>query len=778
MTDITLATANSRKAKKYRQITIPLEDFYAKFEEPIRTPENVTEYQAMPKDQRDDVKDVGGFLPADLDDGRRSSTTVKASFGITLDADHADAGFVSRVKEVLPCQGVIYSTHSHTPEHPRHRLAIPLESPVSPDQYGALARLVANEIGMDYFDDTTYQPERLMYWPSCPIDGEYEYHRLYGPLLKPEDYLSKLADWRDVSQWPTSSRQTAITQRQVAAWQQDPLTKTGIVGAVGRALTIEDAIETQLSDVYEPSIIEGRYSYIPADSSSGLVTYDHKFAYSHHATDPACGRLLNAFDLIRVHKFPHANEQTSFNQMCEFAVQLDAVKAELAAERQARAAADFDDGNWETGLTYTKQGLLEHSYNNLELILAHEPALQNIRYNLLAHQIYATDLPWKRPDHPAWRDGDTAQLCSLVHGKYAEFSARNFEIALTKVSEDRMYHPIRDYLNALPAWDNVPRVETLFITYLGAEDTEYVRAVSRKTIVAAVARIRTPGIKFDSIPVLNGGQGIGKSTLIGKLGREWYSDSLSLADMKDKAAAEKLQGKWIIELSEMAGIKKMDVETVKSFASRTDDQYRPSYGRVVESHPRQTIIIGTTNNDSGFLRDVTGNRRFWPVRVTGHSTKRPWDLTDTEVDQIWAEALVLHAAGEELYLTGDIAAVALEEQRDALETDDRTGIVANYLETLLPPNWDSMDTGARIDFLRDPDGPTQPLGTTRREQVSNIEVWCECFENRRNDIRKNDSYEIEAMIKAIGGWKRLDTIKTGRLHIPIYGYQQIYVRAE
>lgn len=224
-------------------------------------------------------------------------------------------------------------------------------------------------------------------------------------------------------------------------------------------------------------------------------------------------------------------------------------------------------------------------------------------------------------------------------------------------------------------------MDTLLIDYLGAEDTLYVRAVTRKTLVAAVARILKPGTKHDSILVLNGKQGIGKSTLFSRLGGKWYSDSLSISDMKDKTAPEKLQGYWILELGELAGIKKMDVETVKSFITRTDDKYRPSYGRAVESHPRQCVIVGTTNSDGGFLRDIIGNRRFWPMRVTGSGTKHARELTG--IDQIWAEALVKYAEGEELYLKGKIAEAAFAEQRDAMENDDREGLVAEYLETLL-----------------------------------------------------------------------------------------------
>jgi putative DNA primase/helicase len=559
---------------------------------------------------------------------------------------------------LFPYRCAVYSTHSHTPEAPRLRVVIPLSRDVNPDEYAALSRLVVEEIGMDFFDDSTYEPERLMYWPSVPSDGEYVFKIIGGDELNPDKYLAKLSDWRDCSLWPTSSRQSEIIRRSIRL-QQDPLTKDGAVGAFCRAYSIEDAIKTFLSDVYEPSAMAGRYDYIPADSSAGVVFYDGKWAYSHHATDPACGKLLNAFDLVRIHKFSDFDEKAGFKAMCGFAVEDEKVRVLMAEERIAAAEEDFpQDENWAAALEREKSGVLKNTLGNLLLILNRDEHLAGIRYNRLANQIYGENLPWERPHEP-WRDADTAQLVAYIDKRYGTFSARNYELALTKAADDRAYHPIREYLNGLPAWDRIPRIDTLLIDYLGAEDTPYVRAVTRKTLVAAVARIKRPGTKHDSILVLNGRQGIGKSTLFARLGGKWYSDSLSISDMKDKTAPEKLQGYWILELGELVGIKKMDVETVKSFITRTDDKYRPSYGRAVESHPRQCVIVGTTNSDGGFLRDITGNRRFWPVRVTGNGTKHPWELSD--IDQIWAEALVRYAEGEELYLTGELAAAAFAE---------------------------------------------------------------------------------------------------------------------
>ncbi len=166
------------------------------------------------------------------------------------------------------------------------------------------------------------------------------------------------------------------------------------------------------------------------------------------------------------------------------------------------------------------------------------------------------------------------------------------------------------------------------------------------------------------------------------------------------------------------------METVKSFITRQDDKYRASYGVNVESHLRQSIIVGSTNAESGFLRDITGNRRFWPVRINGEAQKKPWELDDDTVKQIWAEALTIYRRGEILYLRGDEAEEAAYEQTAAMESDDREGIVRNYLDTLLPEEWDSMSLYERRNFLTGSEfGGDTHNGTVRRETVSNIEIW-------------------------------------------------------
>ena len=563
--------------------------------------------------------------------------------------------------------------------------------------------------------------------------------------------------------------------------QADPLEKPGIVGAFCRAYTIEEAIEAFLTDVYEPSSMNGRYDYIPADSAAGVVVYDEKFAYSHHATDPVCGKLLNAFDLVRLHKFWELDENVgldtppgklpSFKAMSDLALGDDKVKAVFVGERIAQASAEFSDEDWQNGLELDKSGHVKNTLHNLTIILENDPNLKGVVFNqLLDGMEIKGEVPWKHPSK-FWRDADDAQLISYVDAHYGTFSARNYDIAVTKVADDRAYHPIREFIESLPEWDKVPRVDTLLVDYLGAGDTAYVRAVTRKTLCAAISRVLRPGCKFDSMLVLNGPQGVGKSTLIAKLAGEWFSDSLNLGDTKDKTAAEKLQGYWILEIGELAGLKKAEVETLRSFLSRQNDIYRAAFGKRATPHLRQCVFFGTTNAESGYLRDTTGNRRFWPVKTPGSGKKQSWNLTHEEILQIWAEALVYVRQGEKLYLSAEMDALAKDEQREAMESDEREGLVREYLDTLLPERWAEMDLFERRNFLSGSDfGGLQEKGTVRRTSVSNMEIWCECFGKERANLRRTDSNELTGILARLG-WKRAES----KVRIPLYGPQYVFV---
>ena len=783
-----IAYGNSRMDKKWKNTDISWEDFCSRVKTTQRTTETVEENRKMRKGGQDSIKDVGGFVGGHLKDGRRKKGNVLSRSMLTLDMDYGTSTIWEEISTFFPYQCCIYSTHKHTPENPRLRLIIPLLRDVGEEEYAAVSRMVAKEIGIDLFDDTTYEPERLMYWPSTSRNGIFVYEEKDGSLLDPDVFLNKYDDWRDTSTWPVSSRQSEVIDRSLKE-QADPLSKEGVIGTFCRTYSVSSAIDMFLKDIYEPSAMTGRYDYIPADSSAGVILYDDKFAYSHHATDPASGRLLNAFDLVRIHRFGHlddrATESTppsklpSFINMCEFAIQDDEVKAQFAKERMEQATIDFTEDNWQTALELDKQGKIKDTLDNIVLIIRNDSELESIAFNKHRDGIDARDgLPWEQMKG-GWNDSDNAALKVYLSNKYGIYSPTKTKDAILAVAAERSYHPIKEYLDHLPEWDGIDRVETLLIDYFNATDNSYTRAVTRKMMVAAVARIHHPGTKFDSVLILNGPQGIGKSTFFAKLAGDWFSDSLTLTDMKDKAGPEKLQGYWILELGELAGMRKTDVEVVKSFISRSDDKYRASYGVNVESHPRQCIIVGSTNAESGFLRDITGNRRFWPVRISGDGKRKAWQMSVYDVEQIWAETLVLYAKGEKLYLEGSDVELATNEQADAMESDEREGLVRTYLDTLLPDDWNALSLYERRNYLNGSEfGGESRVGTVERTLVCNMEIWCECFGRDASAMKPADSYAIAGIMKKINGWNKYQGNKNGTSNFPIYGRQRCYEKNE
>ena len=778
MRQLAIAYGNNRQAKTWVNKTITFDDLKERLKNTIRTPESAEEYAKFNKAKRDSVKDHGGFVAGALKSGRRKIDTVEFRSMVALDGDRIDKEFLDSYEEKTPYTSVLYTTHSSTDAEPRVRLVYPLTRDVTPEEFVAVSRYLAQMLGIDYFDECSYQPNQLMYWPSTPANGTFVYKETDKGWLDPDSILSAHPEWKDPTRLPTSSRESRANSAATQA-VQDPLAKEGTVGLFNRVyFPITKAIEKYLSDVYEPTDNENRWHLIQSSSMAGVeIIEGGKFVYSHHAKDPAYLKLCNAFDLIRIHRFGDKDDKASFTAMCELAMQDEEVRVLATKEKLAEAETEFTqaDDDWMKHLHYQpRTGILENSVYNLNLILSNDPDFKNFAFNELAGRIQITGpLPWDRPEgNTFWRDADTAQLKSIIDIRYLPFTSRNHDVAFTKIADDRHFHPVRDYLDGLPEWDGIERVEDVFIRYLQADDTPYVRAVTRKTFAAAVARIYCPGIKFDCVPVLDGDQGIGKSTIVKDLvTSDYYSETLSLTDMDDKSGAEKLQGFWTVEIGELAGMKKADIEKVKAFLSTCDDKYRPSYGKVVESHPRQCIIIATVNGERGYLRDITGNRRFWIIKLHQKKQKKTWNFTPEYRQQFWAEAKEIWKSGEKLYLEGDLLDDAEKAQQAAMEVDERVGMVEEYLSTMLPDEWATMDLGERRDYLHGSEfGRVNRKATTVRTEVSNAEIWCECFGKTLQELKPSDSYSIAALMGQITGWVRTTSVKRQ----PLYGRQRIY----
>lgn len=792
---IDLATAHSRIAKKWRNRHWLWSELLQRCSETKRTGETAAEYARMSKEEQSNVKDVGGFVGGYLSGGIRKNANVMYRTVATLDIDYGTVNVWDDFTMAFGFAAMIYSTHKHSSKTPRYRLVFPLSRQVSPAEYEPLCRKIAAEIGIDLFDDTTYELPRLFYWPSTSKDADFVFDYQDGPACDVDAILSQYVDYKDVSAWPLSSREGDVIAHEIKK-QGDPTEKPGVIGAFCRAYSIEDAIDNFLSDKYEKTGHDGRYTYKLGSVAGGLVCYEGKFAYSHHETDPASKQLCNAFDLCRVHLFGAQDEgsraldvtrKPSYAAMQEFAAKDKAVKLLMARERAQAAADDFDglddaelpedyNDEWKAELEYTKSGKLLCNIANIILILENDPALAgHIVHDLFTGMDSAKDgLPWNKNANQ-WTDTDDANLRVWLEKHYDITGKEKIADALTAVLTRHSYHPIRDYLSGL-TWDGVPRLDRIIIDYMGAEDSELNRAMSRKHFVAAVARVFNPGCKYDYCLIMSGAEGIGKSTLLRVMGGKWFNDSITT--LEGKEGMEQLRRAWMVELGELSSIKRSDVEQVKAHLSKQVDIYRAAYARRVLEHPRQCVFCGTTN-EALFLKGDTGNRRFWVIPVVAELRKyRDWsEAIRRDRDQLWAEAVHYYKQGEPLYLSEELEAQAKQRQQDFNDNNDDpiVAMLDKYLNTLLPVNWDTMDIQARRSYLRDPD-PLQAEGTVKRDKVCAAEFICEQLGKDMAD--KDYKYLCRRVSKMIGDRPEWERVSSTKHAAKLYGTQRGFRRVE
>ena len=788
--DVIISVGSSRQAKQWRAKKMTWDDLVKKLSQSKITEETAAEYRRMTKDEKAEVKDVGGFVGGHIKNkGRRVKGAVEKRYLLTLDADSPEPNFLESLNfEISDLEYVIYSTHSHTPETPRYRIILPVSRAMAPDEYQAVARRIAGNIGIENFDPSTFEVERLMFWPSAPADVEPVFIHNTGAPVDVDTVLAEYADWRDVSLWPNSKRADDI-RLNAAKKQGDPLTKKGLIGAFCRTYRIEDAIAEYLADVYEACDTENRYTYLKGSTSAGLVVYDEgRFAYSHHGTDPISGKLVNAYDLVRVHTF--GNDKDSNNKMADL-IRADAnVVATVDAERMA----DFDDdilteSEDDKGLDKDYLKKLERDKNltikstaqNVRIILENDPKLRGrMALDDFSHRMAVRgDLPW-RPLSAAhyWTDADDASLRNYLSIVYEIVGRGVIDDGLTEVFNNNRFHPVQEYLNGL-IWDGECRVDTLLIDYIGAKDTPYVRAVTRKWLCGAIARVMNPGVKFDTTLVLYGPQGLGKTLIAERLGGAWFNNTIG--DVKQKDAMEQIQGSWICELAELAPTYKNDSEIVKAFLSRTVDRFRAPYGKRTEEYLRQCVFIGTTNNLL-FLKDRTGNRRFWPVSGDPErQTKVPYyDLTPEEVAQVWAEALTYYRQGEALVLPPELERYADDTRQRHTEGSEKIGLIEEYLNTPIPENWYSKPPEAMATYFRNlgeldlVDDDYAKADIVDRDRVCALELWMVLFEGKRQSLTNAQAREINDILQSLPGWEpSRSKLRFGR-H---FGIQQAYVRS-
>ena len=778
---IRISVAGTRKTKHWPRTEIFWSEFVDRLRIPVRSPESMEEYLALPKARQDELKDVGGFVGGTFTHDIRKAAYVEGRDLVTLDMDQIPPGqadeILRRVR-ALGCAAAVYSTRKHSGYAPRLRLVVPLDRTATADEYEPAARKLASLIGIEFCDPTTFDVSRLMYWPSCCSDSEYIYEVYDNGFCSVDGILGMYGDWKDVAQWPQVPGTDAAERRRLAK-QEDPTAKRGIIGAFCRTYNIVQAMEKFIPGMYEETAVSGRYTYTGGSTVGGAVVYDgDMFLYSHHATDPCSGLLVNAFDLVRLHMYGDKdreakegtpnNKLPSFVLMSQMAAADPAVSDLMAKEKFEQAQKAFDlqrdnetdeagqepDLEWIKRLTHDGKGNIAKTINNAVLILENDPLLKGkiVTDEFANCGLVIGKVPWStETGRRRWRDPDDAGYYSYMESFYGITGKEKLDNALLIVGSQNCINDVKSYLKGLK-WDGVKRLDTLLTDYLGAEDSAYVRAVTRKSLCAAVARAVTGGVKYDYMPILAGPQGIGKSTFLSRLGKDWFSDSLTMFGGKE--AAELLQGTWINEIGELTAMSKQETNAVKQFLSKTHDIYRAAYGKRTDKYPRRCVFFGTSNEEE-FLKDVTGNRRFWPVDVgVCPARKSIWKDLPNEVDQIWAEAYLYWMLGEPLYLPKELEQAAEEMQESHRELSGKEGIIQEFLDKDIPSNWDSMSLMARRQFysgnMKLPEGEV----LTRRRKVCAMEIWVECMNGEAKYMSRKDSMEINSILTSMPGWKR------------------------
>lgn len=741
-------------------------ELYDKLAAPVRSNMTMQEYDRLTKAKKSDAKDVGGFVGGSLRDGRRKAHNVNSRDIITLDADNITAGATDMWLKRLEALGIsycVYSTRSHREQAPRLRIIVPMTTAISPDAYCFVSRELAYHIDntMSIFDPTTFQPERLMFWPSVDSDQPYVFAYADKPLLYPNAWLEGDA-WHDMSQWrqvPGHEADEAVL-RALDAVKQQPEDAVGIVGVFNRTYSIYDVMEQFLPGVYEPcqGLGGNRYTYTGGSSAGGAIVYDDHFLYSHHATDPAGGVLCNAFDLVRLHRWPSLddeanpktpmNKRPSYTEMKRYAKELPAVKATIAAERAADMDGMYEQTYGKPSLeddfkdivapeaSYTtpdvktpettspgqestfkpsmlmdqldqdERGRYDATLHNYQLILENDPQLQGrLWHNQFTGADTCERLPGREDPNPTTfgMRTDIAPIVQHMQMVYdIKLNMRYLELAISETLKAHVRHPVREWLDPL-VWDGQERLDGLLVRTLNAEDTLLTRAITRKIVCAIVQRAYFPGSKFDAMLVLVGGQGTGKSTLsrILAIKPEWHVDSVP--SFNDKKGYEVITGNTVVEVAEMAAYNKTDTRSMKNFITQTSYRYRPAYGDKTLDYPAQCVLIGTTN-EREFLNDPTGSRRYWVVDTEQSKYNVNWEAMDQaqrDIAQIYAEAKHrLFNEHEQLMLPPELEQeLTAKQEAEYTERGSWYEEIKAYLEMPVPEDWHKKTLREKLVYV-------------------------------------------------------------------------------
>lgn len=777
------------------------EDFAQKLTTRAETVEDEATYHAIDKSQQFVLKSsfggyVGGRFTSDHKAYRRKAANIAFRSLITLDFDR-DTDFDPH------CVYVRHTTHSHTPENPRWRYVIPLAHEIPADRYEAVARFVARDV-IDQVDTTCFDVAHLMFYPSTPIDGEF-----IGEISKYDNFLDPAVildgDFLDTpAKWAFAKGDEDLKRLYKSTKMENPTTKGGIIGAWCEVYDCYDVL-AMFPGLYIPSPNKrNRFTYSGSKGEEGAVVYDGGlFFYSHHGTDPIREKEYNAFDLFRVLKFgdldadasptTRTDRLPSYTAMLTYALKDKAVRKVYESDRYEVTAEAFGtiiDTDSATDVlvsleTNAKTGAVLPTLANLATIIREDKNLEPLRYELFTrHVITKGDLPWKRIKG-AWDDMDDAALTrylELAYGYKIDQAKLFKQLPSILIDLDRTCHVVQEYITGRQ-WDGQHRLDTLFVQALEARDTPLTRSVTRKALVGAVRRAFEPGCKFDFMTILVSEQGIGKSTLLRLLGGAWYSDSFDFR-LDGKNQMEQLRGVWIVESPELKGLSKADIDSTKAFLSKTSDRYRGAYAAHTSEYPRQCVFFGSTN-ETAFLRDDTGNRRFWVIpchqkQNTLSTLMRDLIEGDGEyIRQVWAEAYEAYLGGQPVTLTPEEEEEMREDRKEFEYENPFEEELRRFLDFPIPDGWDMLTKEDRQRYMMYKRGfpvsgafPVNAFyGQNQRQTVTGEEARNEWFAYMPN-AKNVTATTCTKMIGKIEGWHR----SADRKYFRDYGRQRYFER--
>jgi predicted P-loop ATPase len=770
---------STNKETSFRQLGLSLS-------KPLVTREKFAQFKSAGDPEQHRLKRIAGWIiRAPITGGKRKKDSVEHGRLITLDIDNATPAFMEQLLagDVLPEWTLFaHTTRSHTPENPRVRIVLLAHKPIQPDDYQRVSRILSQKIDpdMSIVDKVSSRVAQLMYRPSCSADMErhFRYYEQLGSEVDWEELIDQWeaktgADSRDITKLPRFKDESEL--REVADKVEDPLLKKGPVGYFCRAYLISELVEGKDG---EPPILEGVYevsewdqngtpkrlTYLLGHSQNGVVLYNNDtLCYSHHGSDPAADRTLNAFDLVRIHRFGEAdddmnqppNARKSYKDMVAFAKDQPAYKRQQGLDRYDMAAMldDVEDDGWveeetaedllgfdhmmaderqkahdednaeiddllgvptgsvvpeisnpyqrlraekppkdwiATELELGANGEIKPTLTNMAIIIGNDSRLwRKIAFNAFSNQVMLLgDIKTRNSRVPTvsvqnhdtgdnWSDINDIVIRAIIEGPAGPglpgygtaVTDRNLVGGVKLAARRNSFHPIRDQIARWRKveWDGVDRVGTFLQRHLGAEQNAYTAMTMRMMLIASIARVETPGCKFDYALILEGLTGIGKSTLIKILYGEEFFGELD-ADLADRqAVAEQIAGKWALELPELGSLSKSDYNHAKIFMRRQFDDVRLAYDRSVSVLPRQCVVWGTTN-EKVYLKDPYGNRSYWVVKCEAENIDFAAVLRERE--QLWAQAVVEHDRMRAQYpntdmpltLTGEALVIAREQQ--------------------------------------------------------------------------------------------------------------------